>query len=126
VVGIKTVSAARLEQKLPVGWTNPAGLFENFGALLEVTAQTTLIGSLNHPVQGVNGSRRWWFHRRINLDADAVCASSLCKEHSVTRFGKASQFGANGYFALLIGQKVEYRQHYQPSADELRIWNTER
>jgi tryptophan halogenase len=35
-------------------------------------------------------------------------------------------FGANGYFALLIGQKVEYRQHYQPSADELRIWNAER
>jgi hypothetical protein len=38
----------------------------------------------------------------------------------------ASQFGANGYLALLIGQKVEYRQPYQPSAEEVRIWNAER
>jgi hypothetical protein len=44
----------------------------------------------------------------------------------VTQFGKASQFGANGYFALLVGQQVEYRQRYQPSAAELRVWNAER
>jgi len=41
-------------------------------------------------------------------------------------FSKDNPFGANGYLALLVGQKVEYRQYYQPSADELRIWNTER
>jgi hypothetical protein len=38
----------------------------------------------------------------------------------------ASQFGANGYFALLIGQKVEYRHPFQLSAEELRIWNAQR
>ena len=43
-----------------------------------------------------------------------------------TTIEKASQFGTNGYLALLIGQQVEYRQRYQPSADELRIWNAER
>ncbi|MFZ0828032.1 MAG: tryptophan halogenase family protein [Verrucomicrobiia bacterium] len=43
-----------------------------------------------------------------------------------TTIEKASQFGTNGYLALLIGQKVEYRRRYQPSADELRIWNAER
>jgi tryptophan halogenase len=39
---------------------------------------------------------------------------------------KASQFGTNGYLALLIGQKVPYRRPYQPSADELKIWSAER
>jgi tryptophan halogenase len=39
---------------------------------------------------------------------------------------KPSQHGANGYFTLLVGQKVEHGQPYQPSADELRIWNAER
>jgi tryptophan halogenase len=39
---------------------------------------------------------------------------------------QTGQFGANGYFALLIGQQVEYRQRYQPSAADLRIWNAER
>jgi hypothetical protein len=43
-----------------------------------------------------------------------------------TTIEKPSQFGTNGYLALLIGQKVEYRERYQPSADELRVWNTER
>ena len=43
-----------------------------------------------------------------------------------TTIEKPSQFGTNGYLALLIGQKVEYRQRYQPSADELRVWNAER
>jgi tryptophan halogenase len=41
-------------------------------------------------------------------------------------FSKDNPFGANGYFALLVGQNVENRQRYQPSADELRIWNAER
>ena len=62
IIVIKKVSTARLEQKLPVGWTNPAGPFENFCALSEVTAQAALIGGLNHPVQGVHGSQRRWFH----------------------------------------------------------------
>jgi tryptophan halogenase len=39
---------------------------------------------------------------------------------------KNNPFGANGYFALLVGQQVEHGQRYQPSADELRIWNAER
>jgi tryptophan halogenase len=39
---------------------------------------------------------------------------------------KDNPFGANGYFALLVGQQVEIGQRYQPSADELRIWNAER
>ena len=39
---------------------------------------------------------------------------------------KDNPFGANGYFALLVGQQVEHGQRYQPSADELRIWNAER
>jgi len=41
-------------------------------------------------------------------------------------FSKDNPFGTNGYFALLVGQQVENRQRYQPSADELRIWNAER
>jgi tryptophan halogenase len=43
-----------------------------------------------------------------------------------TTIEKASQFGTNGYLAMLIGQQVEYRRRYQPSANELRIWNAER
>jgi len=43
-----------------------------------------------------------------------------------TTIEKASQFGTNGYLAMLIGQQVEYRRRYQPSAHELRIWNAER
>jgi tryptophan halogenase len=43
-----------------------------------------------------------------------------------TTIDKASQFGTNGYLAMLIGQKVEYHRLYHPSADELRIWNAER
>jgi tryptophan halogenase len=39
---------------------------------------------------------------------------------------KDNPFGANGYFALLVGQQVEIGQRYQPSADELRIWDAER
>ena len=41
-------------------------------------------------------------------------------------FTKDNPFGTNGYFALLVGQQVENGQRYQPSADELRIWNAER
>ena len=43
-----------------------------------------------------------------------------------TTIEKASQFGTNGYLAMLIGQQVEYRRRYQPSAHELRIWDAER
>jgi tryptophan 7-halogenase len=39
---------------------------------------------------------------------------------------QSSQFGANGYFALLVGQQVEYQQRYQPSAAEMALWNAER
>jgi tryptophan halogenase len=39
---------------------------------------------------------------------------------------QSSQFGANGYLALLIGQQVDYRQRYQPAAAEMKIWNAER
>ena len=39
---------------------------------------------------------------------------------------QSSQFGANGYLSLLIGQQVEYKQRYQPSAAEMAIWNAER
>jgi tryptophan halogenase len=39
---------------------------------------------------------------------------------------QAGQFGANGYFALLTGQQVDYRHRYQPSPAEMQIWNAER
>jgi tryptophan halogenase len=39
---------------------------------------------------------------------------------------QSSQFGANGYLALLVGQQVEYQQRYRPTAAEMAIWNAER
>jgi tryptophan 7-halogenase len=39
---------------------------------------------------------------------------------------RTSQFGPQGYVALLIGQQVEYSRRFQPTSEELGIWNAER
>jgi hypothetical protein len=73
------VSAPQLNPEPPVGWIQTAGPFENFDALLKVTAHAALLGGLNHPVQGTGGNQLRSFHPWKILEADALCASSLCK-----------------------------------------------
>jgi tryptophan 7-halogenase len=42
--------------------------------------------------------------------------------HHQTLLNRLSQFGLEGYWSLLIGQKVDYQRPYVPSADERRAW----
>jgi len=42
--------------------------------------------------------------------------------HHQTLLNRLSQFGLEGYWALLIGQKVPYKLAYIPAPQELQIW----
>jgi len=41
-----------------------------------------------------------------------------------TLLNSTNIFGLDGYFSLLIAQKVSYRKTYQASAGDLQVWNT--
>jgi tryptophan halogenase len=42
--------------------------------------------------------------------------------HHLTLINKLSQFNLEGYWALLVGQKVPYERLYVPSDQERAIW----
>ncbi len=42
--------------------------------------------------------------------------------HKLTLLDRLSQFGLEGYWALLLGQKVPYKQPYVPSIKERETW----
>lgn len=37
-----------------------------------------------------------------------------------------SDFGSEGFFVMLVGNRVPYAARHKPGAEELRIWNARR
>lgn len=71
----------------------------------------------------------FWRHAREDTDISALDELlEFYAENGPTGFcryripASQSDFGIEGYFNMLVGNKVPYRQHYTPTAAERAIW----
>jgi tryptophan halogenase len=74
----------------------------------------------------------FWRHCREATDvAGAAGVVEVYRETGASLWlsqalSRDNAFGATGYLALLVGQKVECRHPHHPSGDELKTWEAER
>ena len=75
----------------------------------------------------------FWQHCRADTDLGAVASlvdfyrengPSALARHLIP--GRPHSFGVEGYLVMLVGNRVPYRRHYNPTAAEWQRWNSMR